>query len=201
MMQEEKTIASLVMEYFRAHPNENIQHGPVVDWVEVQYVALYGKKPRDTWRTIRQLFQEGKLIKEKKGVYRYEPDYTKEVHLFDFPEQIKEAIFKRDNYRCVVCGRGRAEGVEICADHIKPKDRGGDNSLSNGQTLCTQHNLMKSNYSQTEAGKRLFIKLYEQAKALNDQKMISFCEAVFDVYDAHDIDRHIERPDRTSFNS
>ncbi|GAG85248.1 unnamed protein product [marine sediment metagenome] len=50
---------------------------------------MYRRKPRDTWRQIRKFHQEGKLIKVKKGVYRYDPDYVKEVELFDFPSKIK----------------------------------------------------------------------------------------------------------------
>ncbi len=189
-----KSIADLVMEYFRKHPNVNLPHGPVVDWVEKQYLRLYGRKPRDTWRQIRKFHQEGKLIKVKKGVYRYDPDYVKEVELFDFPSKIKEAILKRDGYKCVVCGRGVKDGVELVVDHIKPKDKGGTNDIENGQTLCMEHNLMKKNYSQTEAGKKFFIKMYEQAVANNDKRMIDFCKCVFECYNMHKINSHIQRP-------
>lgn len=184
------------MEYFKAHPKQDLEHGPVVDWVEEQYVKLTGKKPRDTWRAIRKLHQQGKLIKVKKGVYKYDPDYVRNEELFDFPEDVKEAIFKRDNYRCVVCGLGRKDGVEICADHIVPKDRGGTNTVENGQTLCAQHNLIKKNYSQTEAGKRYFIKMYEEAIKKNDKKLIDFCKQIFDAYNKHEIDKHILRPNK-----
>jgi len=140
-----------VLEYFSKHPKQDLTHGPVVDWVEQEYVALTGNKPRDTWRTIRKLHQEGILIKVKKGVYRYDPDAVQKIALFDFPPQIKEMIFKRDNYKCVICGLGKKDGVEICADHVIPLDKGGKNTVENGQTLCTKHNLIKKNYSQTEA--------------------------------------------------
>ncbi|MDI6778742.1 MAG: HNH endonuclease [Bacteroidota bacterium] len=88
-----------------------------------------------------------------------------------------------------------SNGVEICADHRIPKDKGETNELDNGQTLCTGHNLMKKNYSQTEAGKRFFIKMYKQAMNVDDLKIVRFCKDVFDVYDDHDIDKHIQRPD------
>lgn len=188
------SINDLILEYFHNHPNQDLQHGPVVDWVEEQYLKLYRKKPRDPWRAIRKLHQEGKLIKVKKGVYRYDPDYAKDVELADFPSNVKEEIFKRDNYQCIVCGRGPKHGVEICADHIKPKDKGGNNSLENGQTLCMEHNLLKKNYSQTEAGKRYFIRLYEQAVSIGDVKVINFCKCVFECYDRHEINGHIPRP-------
>jgi len=189
-----KSIGDLVMEYFKNHPNKDLPHGPVVDWVEKQYLRLYGRKPRDTWRQIRKFHQEGKLIKVKKGIYRYNPDYVKETELFEFSPEVKEEIFERDNYRCVFCHRGRQDGVEICADHIKSKDKGGTNTVDNGQTLCMEHNLMKKNYSQTEAGKKYFIKMYEQAVAINDEKMINFCKSVFECYDRHEVNRHIPRP-------
>jgi hypothetical protein len=182
------------MEYFNQHPSEDLRHGPVVDWVEEQYLDLYGKKPRDTWRAIRKLHQEGKLMKIRKGVYRYDPNFIEEIDLFDFPPDVKEEIFKHDDYKCVLCNRGIEDGVEICADHKKPKDKGGDNSVDNGQTLCMEHNLMKKNYSQTEAGKRYFINIYRQAVNCSDKKMIKFCQEVFDVYDKNKINGHIKRP-------
>lgn len=48
-----KTIRELVMEYFKDHPNEELTHGPVVDWVTEQYQQEHGNPPRDPWRTIR----------------------------------------------------------------------------------------------------------------------------------------------------
>lgn len=188
------SIGDLIMEYFANYPNKDLPHGPVVDWVEERYLKLYGRKPRDPWRQIRKFHQEGKLIKVKKGVYRYDTDYVKEVALFDFLPDVKEEIFRRDNYKCVNCGRGRKDGFEICADHIVPKDKGGTNTIDNGQTLCTQCNLMKKNYSQSEAGKKFVIKMYEQAVANNDERMINFCKCIFKCYDVYEINSHIPRP-------
>ena len=195
-----KTISELIKEYFISHPNQDIPHGPVVDWVAAEYLKYNDNPPRDTWRAIRNLHQEGFLIKIKKGVFRYDPDKVTQKILFDFPPDIKEQIFKRDGYKCIWCGRGPKDGVELCADHIKPKDLGGDNSLENGQTLCTEHNLIKKNYTQTEAGKRYFIKLYEKALKTNDKKMIKFCQGIFDIYDKFGVNGHIKRPNGDSTN-
>lgn len=189
-----KNISDLIMDYFQEHPKEDLKHGPVVDWVTKQYLKAHSEPPRDPWRAIRKLHQEGKLIKVKKGVYRYDPAQVKEVELLDFPPDIKAEIFKHDNYMCIVCRRGIKDGVELCADHIKSKDKGGDNSIDNGQTLCTEHNLLKKNFSQTEMGKRLFIKIYKQAITNGDVRVIKFCKDVFDVYDKHEINGHIHRP-------
>lgn len=190
------TIADLIMEYFKKHPKQDLSHGPVVDWVEEQYLKLYGRKPRDPWRNIRRLYEEGFLIKVRKGIYRYDPNMVQRRELSEFPPEVKEKIFKRDGYKCVVCNRGIKDGVELCADHILPKGKGGTNTIDNGQTLCSEHNLLKKNYSQTEAGKRYFIKLYEQAVRQRDKRMIEFCEQVFDVYNKHHVNSHIARPTR-----
>lgn len=197
MSQPKKSIADLVMEYFRMHPKQDLHHAPVVDWVEEKYLNLYNKKPRDTWRGIRRLYQEGILIKVTKGVYRYDPDLIQIKELPDFPPGVKEAVFRRDGYKCVVCGRGRKDGMEIQADHKIPIDKGGTNTLSNGQTLCSEHNFLKKNYSQTEFGKRFLIKLYKDAVKKKDKSMIKFCTDIFDIYNKYRVNTHIPRPNCT----
>ena len=191
-----KSITDLIKEYFMLYPNQDLPHGPVVDWVSEQYLLTHNSPPRDPWRAIRNLSQKGFLIKVRKGVYRYDPDYIQNRTLYDFSPEDKEIILKRDGYRCVICGRGEVDGVSLCVDHIKPKDKGGTNSIDNGQTLCGQHNLQKKNYSQTEAGKRYFIRLFNKAKQVKDSEIVYFCKRVFDVYDEMGIDDHIERPDK-----
>lgn len=62
------SIRTLIFEYFRTHPNTDLNHNPVVDWVEEKYMELGGGKPRDPWREIRKLHQDGILIKVKKGI-------------------------------------------------------------------------------------------------------------------------------------
>ena len=63
-----------------------------------------------------------------------------------------------------------------------------------GKCFCMEHNLMKKNYSQTEAGKRYFIKVYRKAVTKNDGRIIKFCEAIFDTYNNFKINSHIMRP-------
>lgn len=191
-MDKNKSISDLIVEYFKKHPNEELEHAPVVDWVEAQYLKLYKKKPRDTWRGIRKLHQEGFLIKVKKGIYKYDPDYVHKRELEDFTTEQKSQIFERDGYKCVVCGLGKKDGIEIHADHIVPKDRGGKATVENGQTLCSIHNFRKKNYNQTESGKKMFIRLWEAAQKIGDEKIKNFCETILLDYEKFDINGHIE---------
>jgi len=187
-----KTISQLVKEYFQNHPYEDLQHSMVVDWVEEQYLDLYNRKPRDTWRAIRKLHEKGFLIKVRKGIYRYDPELATNKETEDFTPQQKEEIFKRDNYRCVICGLGPADGIEIHADHIKPKYLGGKSTIENGQTLCSRHNFMKKTLKQTETGKKMFIRLYEVAKESNDAILENFCREILELYEKYGINSHIK---------
>ena len=188
----EKTVRQLIMEYFYAHPNEDLKHGPIVDWVTEEWLKTHETPPRDPWRAIRALHQQGFLIKVKKGVYRYDPASVNQRELEDFTLEQKEEIFKRDNYRCVICGRGPQNGYEIHADHIIPKDLGGKAEISNGQTLCSIHNFRKKNYKQTETGKKMFIHLYELSKEIGDKNTMRFCEEVLETFEKHHVNDHIE---------
>ncbi|MBU2446637.1 MAG: HNH endonuclease [Bacteroidetes bacterium] len=187
-----KSISDLIVEFFKKNPNKEMDHGPVVDWVETKYLKLYNKKPRDTWRGIRKLHQEGFLIKVKKGIYKYDPKYVHKRELEDFTNEQKKQIFERDNYKCVVCGLGIKDGVELQIDHIKPKDFGGKATIENGQTLCAQHNFRKKNYKQTETGKKMFIRLYEAAKVIGDTETMQFCAEILEVFEKNNVNDHIE---------
>lgn len=190
-MKKRKSIKDLLIEYFKNHPKQDMPHGPVVDWVEEKYMKLYHKKPRDTWRSIRNLHEVGFLIKVKKGVYRYDPDFVKKRQVEDFTPEQKEIILKRDGYRCVICGRGKKEGVELHVDHIKPRYLGGESTIENGQTLCAQHNFIKKTLKQTETGKKMFIRLYELAKKHNNKELLEFATDVLKMYERHNINGHI----------
>jgi hypothetical protein len=190
-MPEEIVQSNLIMEYFKKNPNRDIKHPEIVDWVVAEYKKRTGGVFRDPDRAIRKLSQEGMLIKIKKGVYKYDPDFVRNRNLRDFTREQKETIFKRDGYKCVVCGRGQKEGVEIHADHIKPRDLGGESTIENGQTLCAQHNFQKKNYKQTETGKKMFIRLYELAKNQKDNPLMKFCAEILSVYEKNNINCHI----------
>lgn len=190
--QPRKTIRQLVREYFETHPDEDIPHGPVVDWVTEQWLAQ-GKEtpPRDPWRTIRQLHEEGWLIKVRKGVYRYEPQSATQQDLEAFTPEQKEAILQRDGYRCVICGLGPDDGVELHVDHIRPKSKGGKAVIENGQTLCSRHNMIKRYLQQTETGKKMFIRLHQLAVKEGDETLKAFCEEILSVYEKYNINSHI----------
>ena len=181
----------LLIGFFKKNPNRNIKHPEVVDWVVATYKKRTGNVFRDPDRAIRQLSQSGFLIKIAKGVYKYDPEKAYKRELEDFTVAQKKAILERDGYKCVVCGKGLKDGMELHVDHIKPKDKGGEATIENGQVLCGPHNYQKKMFNQTETGKKMFIRLYDLAKAKKNEELMKFCADVLKTYEKHNINGHI----------
>lgn len=185
------TQLELILKYFKDNPDRDIVHPEVVDWATNEWEKMTGEKFRDPDRAIRSLHQKGYLQKITKGVYRYAGEESLRNDLEDFSASLKKQILERDGYKCVICGMGIREGVELHVDHVKPKDLGGKATLENGQTLCSKHNFLKKNLKQTETGKKMFIRMLDTARQENETEMIDFLEDVLAVYEKHNINGHI----------
>jgi hypothetical protein len=57
------------------------------------------------------------------------------------PESLRNEIFERDGYKCVICGS--THNLQI--DHFYPFSKGGKTEKSNLQTLCKTCNVKKGN--------------------------------------------------------
>jgi predicted restriction endonuclease len=196
-MTQKKKISQteFVREWFVKRPNRDISHEESKAGIEDEYFKITKKRFEDVDRSIRKLAQIGFLIKIKKGWYRYDPKKAKIRNLQDFSASDKKLILERDGYKCVICGKGSKEGIDLQVDHIKPKELGGNATISNGQTLCASHNFRKKISSQTETGKKMFIRLLDSVKESDDKnasKIEKFCEEILRVFEKHDIDGHIK---------
>lgn len=60
-------------------------------------------------------------------------------------DRVRMQIFRRDDFRCRMCGASGREGAELHVDHIVPVSRGGRSGLENLQALCKACNLGKGN--------------------------------------------------------
>jgi len=58
-------------------------------------------------------------------------------------EELRNTIFKRDNYRCKLCGDTNI--LNLVIDHLVPFSRGGVTEINNLQTLCKKCNREKGN--------------------------------------------------------
>jgi hypothetical protein len=181
--------------YFLKQPGVEIPHKRSKKEIEEAWFDETGERMEDPDRMIRSLKDEGFLQKRGKGVYLYDPETSGVIELDDFTSAERDLILERDGYKCVTCGLGRESGLELHIDHIKPRSLGGQGTLENGQTLCSRHNFIKKNYSQTETGKKSFIRLLElvqsQPEDPNASELESFLIDVLQIYEKHGIDGHI----------
>jgi 5-methylcytosine-specific restriction endonuclease McrA len=60
------------------------------------------------------------------------------------PLRLRFEILKRDNSKCIMCGRSPPE-VTVHVDHIISFSKGGKTIASNLRVLCSDCNLGKSN--------------------------------------------------------
>ncbi|MFP5274858.1 HNH endonuclease [Coleofasciculus sp.] len=61
------------------------------------------------------------------------------------PPEVRNYVFERDNYKCKSCGKTHLD-TQLQIDHIIPLARGGQNDISNLQTLCRSCNLKKKHH-------------------------------------------------------
>lgn len=190
------TQGELVLQYFMERPNQPISHADSKKYLEEAFFKKTGKRFEDSDRAIRKLHDEGILVKVRKGVYMYDPNHKPNIELQDFSQEIKTLALTRDDHRCVICGLGKENGVELQIDHILPRSKGGDGSLDNAQTLCAAHNFSKKNLGQVAHGKKMFLKLKEKAQSVVESEestnLVKFCDDILAVYAKHKIDDHID---------
>lgn len=77
----------------------------------------FHEKTRNNYRTIRT------------SKYKKQP----------IPEEIRWAVWERDNFTCRECGSRK----RLTVDHIYPEVLGGETSMENCQTLCKKCNSKK----------------------------------------------------------
>ena len=85
-------------------------------------------------------------IDKKAGIYEYLlSGDEKYLHFRTFSDADIKTMYTRQNGLCALCGKP-FNIKEMHADHKKPWSKGGKTELSNGQMLCVQCNLKKSNH-------------------------------------------------------
>ena len=141
----------------------------MIDWVELTFphyrsklmksipwgllYNIYGGKvydPNALEIEIVKLLQDDDVTHQK-GIYEYLLSgkiAEKVLSIRQFSENERRTMYERQGGICPMC---QAEGKDKCwqieemhADHILPWSRGGHTTLDNGQMLCRDHNLTKS---------------------------------------------------------
>ncbi len=141
----------------------------VIDWVELTFPKYRGKlmkglewgllyneygknvyDPNSLEADIVELLKDDDVTKQK-GVYEYllsGKKKEKTLSIRQFTENERRTLYERQSGICPMCqadGKDKHYEIEdMHADHIIPWSRGGHTTLDNGQMLCREHNLQKS---------------------------------------------------------
>jgi 5-methylcytosine-specific restriction endonuclease McrA len=109
-------------------------------------IALYRKKGKFSVKQYYTRFGSWNLAMEKAGLLIWNDFIKSKANgRRKAGDKLRMEVFKRDNFRCVLCGASPANevGVTLHADHIVPFSKGGATVLENLQTLCGACNLGK----------------------------------------------------------
>ena len=128
---------------------------------QVKTAGLIVENPFDTFKLSSKPSYQGKL--------KYDPNVNKELDTTDSVEiapdifqysktkrdinlRLRFLVMKRDNFKCVVCGRSPAKDpeIELHIDHIIAWANGGETVFENLQTLCSLCNIGKSDLDFSE---------------------------------------------------
>lgn len=103
-----------------------VKKGTYLGYGETKY------ENRDFWYDFFEIY---KLVLEKKG----KDNFIKEERA-KMSDNLRYNVLSRDNFRCVICGKSRKDGIVLEVDHIIPVSKGGRTELDNLQTLCERCN-------------------------------------------------------------
>lgn len=107
---------------------------------------IYAKKSKtfysdDLLRIINRLKNRNGKFFNDKGIW----DSICRVERGKVSNKMRFAIYKRDGYRCRICGRTQKSTL-LEVDYIYPIAKGGKSTYNNLQTLCHNCNVKRSKY-------------------------------------------------------
>ena len=114
---------------------------------KVLYISPQGRNHEKDSRiyNMTQITETMKKIKQEAGskhqkdLSEHGPQYERAL----MTDELRYLVFKRDGFRCKICGHGQEDGVKLHVDHIRPVSKGGRTVMSNLRTLCSACNLGK----------------------------------------------------------
>ena len=142
----------------------------VIEWVKKTFPVYRKQMKTVDWGKLYELYGRGSydsealeeevsaLMKDKDevgkldGIYEYVFDHDKRhLNLRKFSDYQKSVMYERQKGICPMCKGTKNENKkwdfsEMDGDHVVPWSKGGKTTLENGQMLCREHNLQKSDF-------------------------------------------------------
>lgn len=110
----------------------------------VCYVSYTSPQGRNHYAK-KDTYLESEIRTEMKNLatraeYERSETYRRKTERSRITPAVRYRVMSRDNFRCCLCGRSAANGVELEVDHIMPISKGGSSDEKNLQTLCRDCN-------------------------------------------------------------
>lgn len=86
------------------------------------------------------------------------------------PKGIRHEVFKRDNFKCAECGKGK-DVTTLEVDHILPVSKGGTDEMHNLRTLCYTCNREKNDLVHENHNPIGFDKFFTKEKKIEDDTL------------------------------
>lgn len=120
----------------------------IAEYTEPQFIFSYTSPAGRSIKTFDVDITSSILLDIRSEIYA---KMSKEAHVkaqrAAMTNELREAIKKRDNYTCCMCGNSvfKEPNLLLEVDHIIPVSKGGKTEASNLQTLCWRCNRKKGN--------------------------------------------------------
>jgi len=132
--------SEFALEWFKEHPDQQFTNEEIKKLLPEAFFVKTGKKLQDPTRSVRELAELRRIQKYPEGkarFYWYDPKL--ELLPEEFDDEERRQILERDGFRCVVCGKGSADGVKVTIGYALSTRRGGKLDIGNGRALCPIH--------------------------------------------------------------
>lgn len=122
---------------------DDIVQKPVIEPYIACYAEYSSPKGRNSYQDRKLYNLEELSVHILNAKKKREQKETKSYQRRIMTDSLRYDIMKRDEFHCVLCGRGAEDGVKLHVDHIIPVSKGGKTTPDNLRTLCERCNLGK----------------------------------------------------------
>ncbi len=179
-----------LFEFLKSKPNQRFTPEQLREKVASEYQLRFDSSFKDVNKAARTLARRGRIQREpEKKANHYWFDAQLEIIPEEFDELEVNQIFERDNFACVNCKRGPADGVKISVGYAKSVMRGGKFDLSNGRTLCPMHRWILETAQESEEARHNWRKLLGKLPKIGESaRAQKFWDELVELMKKHGVD-------------
>ena len=207
-----KTQLDLLLAYFAMNPNRDITVAECVDWATVEWKKRTGGNLRYAGGGIRYLYRKRKIIRIKRGVYRFGAGAEKQRMQGNSKrdklsvkhesagklsttraENRKDGgvnFYQQHESKCEICGLGKTESIAVYTElfTLNPESENPEFSLA----LCARHRITTRNvYDLIGKAFEHIIEMNDIANSTDENRFQFFTDELLSVAEKHGFNHHV----------